>query len=144
MGNTTFSGPIRAGKKDVAVGQVILQQEQVIGFADIEANTDTFETDIILPAGAHIIDVFAETITAFSGAATLEVGDGSDPDAIADIGALDGATRVVGTFDQDQKTFSAPLASEVRITLTRTAAVTLTTGEMVFCVQYAQQVPNPL
>lgn len=141
MGKTTFSGPVRAGNKDVAVGQVILQQQQVIGFADIEANTDTFQTDIVLPAGAHILEVFAENIAAFSGAATLEVGDGTDADAIADIGALNAATRVVGTFDQAQKTFSAPLADEVQITLTRTAAVTLTTGTMVFTVHYAQQVP---
>lgn len=141
MGQTTFSGPLRAGDKDVAAGQVVLQQQQVIGFADIEANTDTFQTDIVLPAGAHILEVFVENIAAFSGAATLEVGDGSDADAIADIAALNGATRIVGTFDQTQKTFCAPLASQVQITLTRTAAVTLTAGTMVFCVHYAQKVP---
>lgn len=138
MGKSTWSGPIQAGNKDGgALGQVVLVQSFDFTEADLAA---PFATDIVLPAGARILDIFVDTPVIFDGADTLELGDGTDADAIADIAALNGAARITAARDVPQTLFGNDLAAETTITVTASGS-TSTTGEGVLTVKY-QQVQN--
>ena len=96
MGNTTFSGPIKAGTiknttgttlgSDVAnVGQVVMAQTFS---ADLSGGAlAAVVTDVVIPANSQIIDCVIDVITAASGATNLSVGD-----------TVGGAATVLNTY----------------------------------------------
>jgi len=91
MGQTTFSGPIKAGNifntsgttlgEDVAnVGSVIMAQSAAITEAAASASVD-----IVIPANSQIVDMFVLIQTAWDGGTnTIDVGDRSDTDLFVD------------------------------------------------------------
>jgi hypothetical protein len=91
MGQTTFSGPIKAGTisnttgttlgTNVAnVGQVVMAQSASI----VEAAASA-DVDIVIPANSQIVNINLLVITAWNGGTnTLDVGDRSDTDLFVD------------------------------------------------------------
>ena len=84
MGQTTFSGPIKAGTisnttgttvgTNVAnVGQVLMAQTHLVDLSGgaIAAGATT----MVIPANSQIVDVVLDSVTASSGATNLSVGD---------------------------------------------------------------------
>ena len=96
MGNTTFSGPIKAGTiknttgttlgSDVAnVGQVVMAQTFS---ADLSGGAlAAVVTDVVIPANSQIIDCVIDVITAANATTNLSVGD-----------TVGGAATILNTF----------------------------------------------
>ena len=148
MGNTTFSGPIKAGTiknttgttlgSDVAnVGQVVMAQTFS---ADLSGGAlAAVVTDVVIPANSQIIDCVIDVITAASGATNLSVGD-----------TVGGAATVLNTYgigtDAGRKypttQAGAALAwqdtgtADIRLTVTASAATNA--GLVRFTITYAQ------
>lgn len=121
MGQTTFSGPLLVGKKDTnEIGEMLLTQEYDLVYTQTGA---AFATDIVLPAGARIVDIYLDITATFNAATTLEIGDGTDADKYADFSSLlaAGAGRLVGSYDAAQIVAIGDIgASDVTITVTPT------------------------
>jgi hypothetical protein len=148
MGNTTFSGPIKAGTiknttgttlgSDVAnVGQVGMAQPFS---ADLSGGAlAAVVTDVVIPANSQIIDCVIDVITAASGATNLSVGD-----------TVGGAATVLNTYaigtDAGRKypttQAGAALAwqdtgtADIRLTVTASAATSA--GLVRVTITYAQ------
>jgi len=148
MGNTTFSGPIKAGTiknttgttlgSDVAnVGQVVMAQTFS---ADLSGGALAAQvTDVVIPANSQIIDCVIDVITAASGATNLSVGD-----------TVGGAATVLNTYaigtDAGRKypttQAGAALAwqdtgtADIRLTVTASAATNA--GLVRVTITYAQ------
>jgi len=148
MGNTTFSGPIKAGTiknttgttlgSDVAnVGQVVMAQTFS---ADLSGGAlAAVVTDVVIPANSQIIDCVIDVITAASGATNLSVGD-----------TVGGAATVLNTYaigtDAGRKypttQAGAALAwqdtgtADIRLTVTASAATNA--GLVRVTITYAQ------
>ena len=148
MGNTTFSGPIKAGTiknttgttlgSDVAnVGQVVMTQTFS---ADLSGGAlAAVVTDVVIPANSQIIDCVIDVITAASGATNLSVGD-----------TVGGAATVLNTYaigtDAGRKypttQAGAALAwqdtgtADIRLTVTASAATSA--GLVRVTITYAQ------
>jgi len=148
MGNTTFSGPIKAGTiknttgttlgSDVAnVGQVVMAQTFS---ADLSGGAlAAVVTDVVIPANSQIIDCVIDVITAASGATNLSVGD-----------TVGGAATVLNTYaigtDAGRKypttQAGAALAwqdtgtADIRLTVTASAATSA--GLVRVTITYAQ------
>ena len=91
MGNTTFSGPIKAGSiKDTTgttvgsnvanIGSVVMAQSAAITEAAASA-----DVGIVIPANSQIVEIHVLVQTAWDGGTnTLDVGDRSDTDLFVD------------------------------------------------------------
>ena len=91
MGQTTFSGPIKAGTissttgttvgDDVAnVGQVVMAQS--IGITEVTGKT---ASTIVIPANSSILSINVLVTTIWNGGTdTIDVGDNSDEDMFVD------------------------------------------------------------
>lgn len=99
MANTTFSGPIRSGTvregPNANIGWTVLNQGADFTFAD----TGTFASGIILPAGAEVLSIFVNLYEAWNSATSdaMEIGSLADPDAIADVADLQTTGQVAVT-----------------------------------------------
>jgi len=102
MANTTFSGPIRAGNiknttgttvgTDIAnIGYVVMFQTHTMdlsnGAIDPVAETGEWETNMVIPANSHIINVVVDLSTAANATTNLSVGD-----------TVGGATTILNTL----------------------------------------------
>jgi len=106
MGQTTFSGPIRAGAiqnttgttvgTDIAnVGYVVMSQTAVMNQATNIASAGVYKTTIIIPANSQIISIKLFKTTAFDGVAqTLNVGTSSTGTELAVAGDNDASTTL--------------------------------------------------
>jgi len=148
MGNTTFSGPIKAGTiknttgttlgSDVAnVGQVVMAQTFS---ADLSGGAlAAVVTDVVIPANSQIIDCVIDVITAANATTNLSVGD-----------TVGGAATILNTFasgtDAGRKypttQAGAALAwqdtgtADIRLTVTASAATNA--GLVRVTITYAQ------
>lgn len=104
MGSTTFSGPVKAGTVREGAGQntgkVVLSQTATFTFAD----TGSFATSIILPAGAQIVQFHVDVDTAWDSVTSdaLEIGTSGDADAYGDVADLQTAGRTTASVDATQ------------------------------------------
>lgn len=103
MGRTHFSGPITSGTQregaSANFGHTVLKQTDTFGFAD----TGAFATEIVLPAGSQILDMFVDLTAAWNATAdALEIGTASNADAYGDVADLQTTGRVTVTIDADQ------------------------------------------
>ena len=144
MGQTTFSGPIRAGTvregSSANVGNVILAQQTTIGFAQADGvNTGT---GIILPAGFSIVDITVDVTTVWNSSVSdaLEIGDSTDADEYGDVADLQTLGRVVIDPDGPQAAvWTNSGSSDVEITTTvNQSGTAATTGVAVLTVRYMQ------
>ena len=106
MGQTTFSGPIRAGAiqnttgttvgTDMAnVGYVMMSQTAVFNQATNVASAGVYKTTIVIPANSQIIAIKAFKTTAFTGVAqTLNVGTSATGTELAVAGDNDLSTTL--------------------------------------------------
>lgn len=143
MGQTTFSGPVRAGTiregASANVGRVVLAQSAAFTFAD----TGSFASGIILPAGAQIVDMIVDVATAWNSVASdaLEIGTAANPDAFGDIADLQAAGRAVADPDVDQAAAIQDIGdSDVPVYLTiSSSGGSLSAGSAVLTVTYVQK-----
>ena len=142
MGQTTFSGPIRAGTvkegSSANLGGVVLSQTATFDFND----TGSFATSIILPAGAQIIDQIVDVTTVWDSGTSdaLEIGTSGDADAYGDIADLQAAGRAVVDPDATQGAAIDDIGdSDVTVYLTiNSAGGSLTQGAARITILYRQ------
>jgi hypothetical protein len=140
MANTTFSGPVRAGTiRDGAsanVGSVVLAQTATLTFDATLVQTVSFQ----LPAGAQILDIYADPLVVFDSAtsATLSVGTAAAGTQYA--GSLD-----VKTAGRKRMTLTAAIATSMAnigtttgVFFTVTSVGQPTAGSLTCVVQYKQ------
>jgi hypothetical protein len=107
MGQTTFTGPVRAGPifnttgttlgSDVAnVGQVVMSQDAPLTQDKNGSNAaGVYSTDIVIPAGSTIVSIDVFVTTAWAGVAqTINVGTDSTATQLAVAGDNDFSTTV--------------------------------------------------
>lgn len=142
MGQSTWSGPIRAGtiREGAAanVGGVILTQTATFAFGD----TGTTALSIILPAGSQIIDQIVDVGVVWDSVTSdaLEIGDGTDADAYGDVADLQVLGRVVVDPDGPQGLAIDDIGtSDVTINITITSVGgSLATGTARLTITYRQ------
>lgn len=143
MGQTTFSGPVRAGTvregASANVGLVVLSQTFAFTFATVTTST---ATGIILPAGFHIQDITVDVTTAWDSVTSdaLEIGDITDADEFGDVADLQVLGRVVVDPDGPQAAVwldAATTDTEIYMTVT-SAGGSLTVGAAQLTVRYVQ------
>lgn len=144
MGQSTWSGPIRAGTvregASANVGNVILAQSATIGFAQADAvNT---ATGIILPAGFTIVDITLDVTTVWNSVTSdaLQIGDATDPDEFGDVGSLQALGRVVVDPDGPQAAVwvdAATTDTEIYTTVDQVGTAA-STGVAVLTIRYFQ------
>lgn len=104
MGQTTFSGPIRAGTvregASANVGKVVLSQSGTIAYT----NAATAVAIATLPANSQIIEIYVDVTTAFNSSGTdlLDLGDGTTANLYADNLDLSSVARLRATSDVSQ------------------------------------------
>jgi len=144
MGFSTFSGPVRVGPiKEGSTrntGVVVLSQTDTFAYTD----TGAFATNIILPAGSQILNMFVDASAAWNTGTSdaLEIGTQADPDAYADVADLQGTGRLALTMpDAGQATACANIGtSDVTVYLKITSSGTAASaGAAYFTVVYAQK-----
>lgn len=146
MGATTFSGPIRAGTKrdqDKNVGTVVLAQTYDSG--DL-TGTGTGNTDLgavmRLPAGARIVDIVIDQITAATdGTTTVSVGNAAGGAQLMAAVATTAGGRFRGTATAaTQAAWSLSTAADTEVHV-RVAVATnaLGAGRFILTVLYIQQ-----
>ena len=101
MGQTTFSGPIKAGPISNTTGTNVQTNMKDVGSSvisqsvSVTQNTATPATTIIIPANSQIISIKLYVTTAWSGGATT-AGLGWDNGTVVDATSLTTATAVAG------------------------------------------------
>lgn len=143
MGQTTFSGPVRAGTikegGSANVGNVVLSQTATFTVAD----TGAFASGIILPAGCQIVDQIVDVDTAWNSATSdaLEIGTAADPDAYGDVASIKTATgRTVVDPDATQVAAIDDIGTaDVPVYLKITSVGTPTTGSARLTITYVQK-----
>ena len=144
MGQSTWSGPIRAGTvregASANIGHVILMQTATLGFA--QATGVNTATGIILPAGFTIVDITFDVTTVWNSATSdaLEIGDDTDVDEFGDVADMQVLGRVVVDPDGPQSavwTDAATTDTEIYTTITQVSTAA-TTGVGILTVRYAQ------
>lgn len=145
MSFSTFQGPVRAGtvRSGAAAntGLLILCQYVTNGIPGTSAT-------IVLPAGSRVIEIFTDTLTAYTGGTALITITGSDSrtySASTGRTVVSGSTRVwydaTGTAMQTTlSNWNAQPASADDVTLTFTVTGTASAGGAVSAVLYAQRV----
>ena len=142
MGQSTWSGPIRAGTvkegTGVNVGGVTLSQTATFAFGD----TGSTATSIIIPANSQIIDQIVDIGTAWDSVTSdaLEIGDGTDVDIYGDVADLQVLGRIIVDPDGPQGlAIAAVTTTDVTITITITSVGgSLTVGAARLTVTYRQ------
>ena len=150
MGTTTFSGPVRAGNKTSGetngpnIGVVTLMQETAI----TQNSTNAVSSTLYIPAGAKIVNILVDVLTAFNSAtsAVLSVGKtagGTEYASGVDVKTATG--RITPTFTAAQLAamsnvsvlgVAAPTTAPVVVTVTPTGATSA--GYVRVTLVYAQ------
>ena len=99
MGQTTFSGPIKAGSGS-NIGSTVMAQSKVI---DIIGASATDQICATIPANSQIIDVVVNiaTVSNDGGTATVSVGTSTDPNAFISALNLKVLSTTHGTLDTE-------------------------------------------
>lgn len=142
MGQTTFSGPIRAGTvregSTANVGKVVLSQKGTIAYTDAA----TAVAIATVPANAQIVEIYVDVTTAFNSSGTdlLDLGDGSTANLYADNLDLATAARLRATSDTSQITELLDVgATDVTVYATYSQSVAdASTGAATITVLYVQ------
>lgn len=136
MGTTTFSGPVRSGTLKTGetngpnLGYAVLQQETSI----TQNSTSAVSSTLYIPAGAKIVNILVDVLTAFNSAtsAVLSVGKtagGTEYASGVDVKTATG--RITPTFTAAQLAamsnvsvlgVAAPTTPPVVVTVTPTGA----------------------
>ncbi len=145
MATTTFSGPIKAGTIKNTTGTTVGTDVVNTGFVlmgqsilvDITGASELNQVCATVPANSQIVDVVLNVTTANddTGAATVSVGTGADPDAFladVDVKAV-GTTR--GTLDTEATNVGA---TDLQVLADFTGATGDGTGVATVTVLYMQ------
>jgi len=142
MGNTTFSGPVRAGDiKEGAsanLGYMVMAQSALVNFA-----ADGSTTVIgIVPANSQVLDFHVDVVVAFDAATTntFDIGDGTTANLFADALDVSSIAKVLGSSDVSQlPNYDDIGTSDVSVTVTYNQTGTVAAaGQAVVTVVYVQ------
>jgi len=151
-GSTSLGGPIQVGTKLANppagtgdIGTVVLQQDVVI----TNNGTNTVDVTMLLPGGSQIIDIIADTTTAWNSATsdTLSVGTASGGTQYASGIDVKSAARVRPTFTGTQLTNMLNVGTstpQVTIHATVTPVGSASTGSTTVQVLYIMTVQSTL
>lgn len=150
MGTTTFSGPVRSGTLQSGqtngpnIGYAVLQQSTSI----TKNGTNAVSSTLYIPAGARILNILVDVLTAFDSAtsAVLSVGTAAGGTQYASGVDVKTATgRIAPTFTAAQLAamdnvtvlgVAAPTTAPVVVTVTPTGATTA--GYVQVTIVYSQ------
>lgn len=149
MGTTTFSGPVRSGTLKTGetngpnLGYAVLEQETSI----TQNSTNAVSSTLYIPAGAKIVDIIVDVLTAFNSATTAVLSVGTAAAGTQYAGSVDAKTagRVRPTFTAAQLAamsnvsvlgVAAPTTAPVVVTVTPTGATSA--GYVRVTLVYAQ------
>lgn len=150
MGTTTFSGPVRSGTLQRGqtngpnIGYAVLQQATSI----TQNSTNAVSSTLYIPAGARILNILVDVLTAFDSAtsAVLSVGTAAGGTQYASGVDVKTATgRIAPTFTAAQLAamdnvtvlgVAAPTTAPVVVTVTPTGATTA--GYVQVTIVYSQ------
>lgn len=149
MSRTTFSGPVKSGTNRYApfqnVGTTTLVQSTAFAFTAAGTTTNT----IYIPAGSKIINIFFDTVSAFTGGTgAATVGNVASGTQYAPSTTITSGARVTPTFTATNLTnmLSTPVdvaaansqQATSAIAVTVVAGAGVTAGSVVCNIVYAQ------
>ena len=142
MGNTTFSGPIKAGDvkegSSANVGYVVMAQSGLVNFG---ANGSTTVTAIV-PANSQLLDIEVDVVVAFDAGTTndFDIGDGTTANLYADALDVSALGKILASSDVSQVPNLDDIGtSDVSLTVTyNQTGGAATAGQAVVTVKYLQ------
>ena len=142
MANVTFSGPIRSGTTregaSANLGLCVLSQTALM----TQNSTNVVDATFYLPAGAQILNIVADVLTAFDSAtsATLSAGTASGGTQYASGVNVKAATgRITPTFTGTQLTNMSNVSANTTLVVSITPVGATTAGSVQVTFTYVQK-----